>query len=187
MTILQESFKRMLSGAMFQVRMKPVSDSAQEESFEFLVERVDCKPGTQEWICDIAFTPDETISCPATVRWTGSVPVISLHHVQWPGTETIEHAEVILQNRLLAGIWNSADRRGYVTGTIRPQCRQAESTSCYAIERSGEVLREWWTGETWTEDAQSAQWYDHEPDAPRETGDEGAHAVFYPEGVVEGG
>lgn len=64
---------------------------------------------------------------------------------------------------------------------------EIKSEKCYVIERSGEVLREWWTGTNWSDDYREAQWYAKEPDAPRETGDEGAHSMYYAQGVVEAG
>ena len=49
----------------------------------------------------------------------------------------------------------------------------------FVIERTNEMKREWWTGSAWTEDENQASWYDGEPDAPEETGDENARAVPY--------
>lgn len=57
----------------------------------------------------------------------------------------------------------------------------------YVIERCSENLREWGTGTEWSEDDRAAKWYEHEPDAPRETDDEQARTVHYPSGEVEAG
>lgn len=54
----------------------------------------------------------------------------------------------------------------------------------YVIERTSEMRREWWTGSDWTEDENRAKWYDSEPHAPKETGDENARAVHYETGIV---
>lgn len=54
----------------------------------------------------------------------------------------------------------------------------------YVIERSNEMRREWWTGTDWSDDENLAKWYDAEPDAPHETGDENARALHYETGVV---
>jgi hypothetical protein len=62
--------------------------------------------------------------------------------------------------------------------------RVVDEARQYVIERSSEFLREWWTGSSWSDDYRKARWYAHEPDAPRETSEENAKAVRYPEGVV---
>lgn len=54
----------------------------------------------------------------------------------------------------------------------------------FVIERTNEMKRQWWTGSAWTEDETLAHWYDAEPDAPEETDDENARAVYYEAGVV---
>jgi hypothetical protein len=54
----------------------------------------------------------------------------------------------------------------------------------YVIERTSEMRREWWTGSVWSEYENQARWYDSEPDAPQEAGDENARAVHYETGSV---
>jgi hypothetical protein len=54
----------------------------------------------------------------------------------------------------------------------------------YVIERTSETRREWWTGADWCEDENQARWYDSEPDAAKETGDENARSVHYETGIV---
>ncbi len=54
----------------------------------------------------------------------------------------------------------------------------------FVIERTNEARREWWTGLEWSDDENQARWYDSEPDAPLETGDENARSVHYDTGVV---
>lgn len=47
----------------------------------------------------------------------------------------------------------------------------------YVIQRSGELIREWWTGTSWSEDVNEALRYSGEPDVSVETLDESAIAV----------
>lgn len=47
----------------------------------------------------------------------------------------------------------------------------------YVIQRSGELIREWWTGTGWSEDVNDALQYSGEPDVSREVFDESAIAV----------
>jgi len=54
----------------------------------------------------------------------------------------------------------------------------------FVIERTNEMRREWWTGTAWSEDENLAKWYDAEPHAPTETGDENARALHYETGIV---
>ncbi len=54
----------------------------------------------------------------------------------------------------------------------------------YVIERTSETRREWWAGAGWSDDENRAKWYDSEPDAAMETGDENARAVHYGTGIV---
>jgi hypothetical protein len=54
----------------------------------------------------------------------------------------------------------------------------------FVIERTNEMKREWWTGSDWSEDEHEARWYPTEPDAPQETQDENARAVFHEAGTI---
>lgn len=50
-------------------------------------------------------------------------------------------------------------------------------SSSYVIQRSSEIVREWWTGEEWSDDFLQAKEYDTEPDAGTESDDEMAIAI----------
>jgi hypothetical protein len=55
----------------------------------------------------------------------------------------------------------------------------------FVIERTNEMKREWWTGTDWSDCEEDAQWYETEPDAPQETQDENARAVYHPAGTID--
>jgi hypothetical protein len=54
----------------------------------------------------------------------------------------------------------------------------------FVIERTSEMKREWWTGSEWSQDEHEARWYAVEPDAPHETHDENARAVYHESGTI---
>ena len=191
MSASHQSLKRMLAGAVLRGSVKPASSrGARARDFECVVERITSDTQMPEWTFDVALSGEngsKPLKCAAAVRWAGAAPVISLHQVRLPSQRLVDRAEVVLHNGLFAGMWVSEGVRGHIYGVVEHEHVSGEHAACYVIERSGEALREWWTGNDWTHDAQHAQWYEHEPDPARETGDEGAHAAYYPHGVMESG
>lgn len=64
---------------------------------------------------------------------------------------------------------------------------EGQKETHWVIERASECLREWWAGANWSGYYTQSQWYADEPDAPEETGDEGARAVHYETREMESG
>ncbi len=188
MSQFHTSLKRLLSGATLSGFLS-AEGSPEPRPVTLDIKRLDKSRGPHDWQLHVAIQAVEnTVECDLAVdvQWAGSTPVISLHEASIPGVGTV-NAKILINNCLFAGTWVHEGIRGEVWGEVWPLAEAVSRKERFVIERSSEFLREWWTGSEWSEAAETAHWYKHEPDGPRITGDEGAHAVCYPSGEVEPG
>jgi hypothetical protein len=121
------------------------------------------------------------------VQWAGSIPVVILTDVVLPRGGIVS-AKVLVdtEHDAFSGVWSSSQTHGHLSGRI-DEAPTPTHPRRYVIERSSEFVREWWTGQRWTEDYAEAKWYQGEPDASKESDEEEARSCFYPSGEVEPG
>ncbi len=189
MSQFHKSLERLLSGATLSGFLS-AEGSPEPRPCSLKVERLEKSDGLHDWQFQFALQAagnEHECRLPADVHWAGSTPVVSIHEAEIPGVGAVS-AKVLINNCLVAGTWVHNDKRGEVWGEIsHSHTPPPQHKKRFVIERSSEFLREWWTGSDWSDDCAKAQWFVHEPDGPRVTADEGAHAVCYPSGAVEPG
>ena len=189
MSLFHTSLKRLLSGATLSGFLS-AEGSPQPRPASLQIKRLEKSAGPHDWTFQVALqAAGNTEECPLTadVHWAGSTPVISIHEVNIPGVGTVS-AKLLINNWLFAGIWVHNDKRGQVWGEVsphprnppRPRIASSSNAAASSCGNGGRVSG-------WSDDCAQAQWFEHEPDGPRVTADEGAHAVCYPSGEVEPG
>jgi hypothetical protein len=146
--------------------------------------------GTHNWLFRVGLESggvESVFPLRGEVQWAGSIPVVVLTDVMLPRGGIVS-AKVLIdkEHDAFSGVWSSNQTHGHLFGRIEEAPTPTHSQR-FVIERSSEFLREWWTGERWTEDYAQAKWYQREPDASRESHDEEARSCFYPSGEVESG
>lgn len=188
MSLFHESLQRVLSGATLSGLLSPAGNH-QPTQAAVLVKQLQKAAGPHDWLFQIAITAggkEQECSVKGDVHWHGSTPVLTMHDVEIPGVGQVS-GKLMIHNRLFAATWVHEGVRGHAWGDVAVRSAQQPPSKQFVIERSSEFLREWWTGSDWSKDCTRALWFEHEPDGPRVTDDEEAHAVFYPSGEVEAG
>lgn len=184
----ETSFERLLSGATLS-GMLSAAGGEESRAAAVLVQRLERTDAPHEWLLHVVVTPGGNgVECQVKcdVHWAGSTPVATVHEAEIPGIGTV-NAKVLFHNCLFTGTWLHAGRKGQMWGEVVTCAPDETPPKRFVIERSSEYLREWWTGSDWSEDYARARWFEHEPDGPRVTDDEEAHAVCYASGKVEAG
>lgn len=187
MSLFHESLQQLLSGATLSGFLVEANGQPAFNEVAVLVEGVAKAEALHQWRLEVVVTPGgngETFSVTCDVHWAGSIPVLTIGDAEVPGFGTI-NARLMLDHWRFAGTWAHDDRQGHVGGAIVSQ--EGGHGKRFVIERTSEYLREWWTGSGWSKSDRDAEWFEHEPDAPRETDDEEARAVYYPRGRVGAG
>lgn len=186
MPILHESIQRLLGEATLRGRAATTEDLG--PAILVTIRRLKRGAGLHDWKLDAVITRDaEEFSTVfnARIRWAGSTPVVTVEETEVEGLGRIAGKFIIHDGRF-AGMIQLNGAEAFSFGSIQHD-ETLPPRPRYVIERSSEFLREWWTGREWTEDNLQAHWYVREPDGPRETGDEEAHAVYYRSGTVDAG
>lgn len=160
------------------------TDSPRE--FAVKINSVGQSSGFHNWSIEFSTSPESNESAThkvdIDVHWVHSTPVIVIEDQVVPGLGQVS-GRYVIYNRGLSGVWKFGDRTGTTTALLESPHKSPHGCH-YVIERSGETMHDWWTGSNWTDDWNKAKWYEHEPFAGSKTGDEGAHTVYYPKGVV---
>lgn len=189
MSLFHESLQRTLTGATLSGFVARAEHGKSPRiDVAVLIERVAKSKAIHDWTLDVVVAPDgdaRKYSVTCDVRWAGPTPVLTINRADLPGIGQFS-AKLIIHNCLVAGTWVHDDLRGHAWGMVDSP-HEGKHRRRFVIERSSEFLREWWTENGWSKECSDAKWYEHEPDGPGESGDEGAHAVCYPSGEVEPG